>query len=733
MTQTDLETLAQRLSDRRVDPSDVKARRYVGQFFSRQRIGLKLIAEVEGSQGVYTVSIDANTEPPTGACSCYIGAGGGCHHVRALAQTFFDAPASFALQETRTREQVRTLEDLALYLQTTPLEVLLDDLKAHDLPPRQVSELLGADKRTLSDAARDEARNQRAEALGALKLACLYLLEWAEAAAREDAPSAGSGQRLAWALAGLSRRKLLDLIGEFVARLDPLTERQFLARFRPVEEPPVAALAPDAEDFLAEIDNFVADCQARRFYEEEEVWAWEEDHTGSYEPSLEAFDILDDFFRRTDRYHEAGEHAVAAAAYEKLFGVIWGNTREWFGFEEISGWPDTDVEAAVGRYLRSLGQTCSPAEYVARAEERLSWHHQGHLVTESTPEQLAALEAHLTRQLAELTEPATYEPMPVHLLRGIYQRQARTADDLALCRRLCRQYPVLFAPLLDHAEASRDWDQTVALAREALALANTWTDQQWPQNLTRPVLERRLSQALEQQGDLAGALAAAQSAFRAQPGFADYRRLSALAGKIGSECRGQVVQEAIAFLQEKVAAHKPTYYGYGYDWSLPEAELLAQLLLAEGRHAAAYDLASSQRGVTQNSLLQLVGGFYLSVGWGEKPATGSEVERLLAADTPQATFLRDLKPAPFDGAARLQALTQAVECYRRLAQTHIDGRDRLNYAAAAGYAAVLREIYTRQGRRAEFDRWYAELMETYRRFRALKDEFQRRLGPAGVQ
>ena len=28
----------------------------------------------------------------------------------------------------------------------------------------------------------------------------------------------------------------------------------------------------------------------------------------------------------------------------------------------------------------------------------------------------------------------------------------------------------------------------------------------------------------------------------------------------------------------------------------------------------------------------------------------------------------------------------------------------------------------------KFDRWYAELMQTYHRFHALKDEFRRRLG-----
>jgi len=744
MTQTELEILAQRFSDWRVAPADVKAGRYVGQFFNRHRIGLKIIADVEGNYGTYTVSIDASTEPPTKACSCYIGAGGSCHHVRALAQTFLDDPASFVPQETRIREQTRTLDDLALYLETMPLETLLADLKAHALSPRRLGELLGAGRRTLSDAARDKARNRRADTLGALKLACLYLLErcpepfgftqdrlveeWAEADARDDDPSTGSGHRLAWALAGLSRRELLDLIGEFVEQLDPLARRQFLARFRPTEQPPVEAVTPDAEDFLAEIDDFATACQRRIFYEEEEVWAWEEDHTDTCEPELEAFDILDGFFSQANRYHQAGEHTVAAAAYEKLFDVVWGDTYDWLGFEEISGWLETDVRAVVGRYLASLGQVCPPEEYIARAWGHLALYYMEHLVTESTPEQLSALEAHLLSELEGLTEPSGYPPSPLGLLRRLYERQRRTNDDLALCRRMRLRYPALFTPLLDHAEATGDWGQVEELVCQALALAETWSEHQWPHDLARPELERRLSRALEQRGDLSAALTAAQSALYAQPDFAGYQRLRDLAGRIDDGRRAEVVEEAIAFLRERATSRQPSYY----NWPLQEAELLAQVLLAEGRHAEAYDQTLAEKGATQSSLLALLGGFYLTVGWGKEPVAGSEVRRPLGSNTPQAVFLRSLAPAPFSGTARDEALNRAIECYRRLMQARIDARGRDNYAVAAGHAAVVRGIYAHQDRSAEFDRWYAELMETYRRFRALKDEFRRRLGDWGA-
>jgi hypothetical protein len=179
--QSDREMLIRCLSNWRVGSTDLKARGYVGKFFRRRRIGLKIAAEVLGNHGTYTVSIDAGSEPTRSACSCYIGKHGGCHHVRALAQTFLDTPDSFVPRETRSRDQVRTLDDLALYLESTPLESLLAGLKAHGLSQKRAAELLGTSGRTLGNAVRGEDRNRPPAALGALKLACLYLLEWAEA------------------------------------------------------------------------------------------------------------------------------------------------------------------------------------------------------------------------------------------------------------------------------------------------------------------------------------------------------------------------------------------------------------------------------------------------------------------------------------------------------------------------------------------------------------------------
>jgi len=57
MPTTDLETLTRRLSGRRVGPIGVKAGRYVVRFFNRRRVGLKIVADVEGNHGTHGLDV----------------------------------------------------------------------------------------------------------------------------------------------------------------------------------------------------------------------------------------------------------------------------------------------------------------------------------------------------------------------------------------------------------------------------------------------------------------------------------------------------------------------------------------------------------------------------------------------------------------------------------------------------------------------------------------------------
>jgi uncharacterized Zn finger protein len=154
-----------------------KARRYVGKFFDRQRAGKKITAKVVGNHGTYTVSLAVKSKEIDSACSCYIGRDGGCHHCDALAQTFLNNAESFAVIKRKMRKSVRTLDDLADYLDGVTLDSLLQELKAQGLTQTAFAESIGMNSRHLSAIKSSELRNRFFNELGATKLACLWVIE----------------------------------------------------------------------------------------------------------------------------------------------------------------------------------------------------------------------------------------------------------------------------------------------------------------------------------------------------------------------------------------------------------------------------------------------------------------------------------------------------------------------------------------------------------------------------
>ncbi len=155
----------------------VKVRSYVGKFFDRMRIGKKIAAKVVGNHGTYTVSLDVKAKGIDSACSCYIGKHGGCHHCRALAQTFLDDAESFAEIKRKRRVGLRTLEDVEDYLDGVTLDDLLRKMKEQGITQTAFAESIGMNTRHLSAVKSSELRNRYFNELGAIKLACLWVTE----------------------------------------------------------------------------------------------------------------------------------------------------------------------------------------------------------------------------------------------------------------------------------------------------------------------------------------------------------------------------------------------------------------------------------------------------------------------------------------------------------------------------------------------------------------------------
>lgn len=177
MSQKDVTALLEALRSDWSQPLNAKAQRYVSKFFERQRTGRKISGKVVGNHGTYTVSVEAKDKTTTSACSCYIGASGFCHHCQALASTFLNEPESFTEVKRKTRQSVKTLEDVAGYLQGVTLDALLQELKAHGITQKQMAESIGMSPRHLTAIKSSERRHRYFHELGATKLACLWMIE----------------------------------------------------------------------------------------------------------------------------------------------------------------------------------------------------------------------------------------------------------------------------------------------------------------------------------------------------------------------------------------------------------------------------------------------------------------------------------------------------------------------------------------------------------------------------
>jgi hypothetical protein len=158
-------------------PPGEKARRYVGQFFACERVGDRIVGKVEGNHGTYTVSIWIDRGSVSSACGCYIGKHGYCHHCAALAYTFLQKPEAFKEVISKNKADLSGLGDLPNYLKSTTLDALLSELKAKGISHKAFAESIGMNPSHLVAVKSSERRNHFFNELGAIKLACLWMLE----------------------------------------------------------------------------------------------------------------------------------------------------------------------------------------------------------------------------------------------------------------------------------------------------------------------------------------------------------------------------------------------------------------------------------------------------------------------------------------------------------------------------------------------------------------------------
>jgi hypothetical protein len=175
---TDQDTFSNALKQKWSETPGKKAEPYIEQFWARTRRGQKIIAQVKGNHGTYTVSIEVQESGLTrSSCSCYIGKHGYCHHVAALGYTYLSNPGSFTIITPIALEDVTSLDKLEQYLQTVTLEDLVLQLREKGVSQKAFAESIGMSSQKLGVIKRSEDQNRYFHELGAVKLACLWVLQ----------------------------------------------------------------------------------------------------------------------------------------------------------------------------------------------------------------------------------------------------------------------------------------------------------------------------------------------------------------------------------------------------------------------------------------------------------------------------------------------------------------------------------------------------------------------------
>ena len=165
-----------------------KVNRYIGKFYACQIKNERILAKVKGNHGEYTVSLKLDGRRVDFNCSCYIGKHG-CHHCVALAHTFLKDTESFEIVNETKRSGVKNLEQLGNYLDYVTLGDLMDELKSVGISQKEFAAAVGTTSAHLTSVKASEARNRFYKGLGAIKLACLWMIENAKKFKKSDKKS----------------------------------------------------------------------------------------------------------------------------------------------------------------------------------------------------------------------------------------------------------------------------------------------------------------------------------------------------------------------------------------------------------------------------------------------------------------------------------------------------------------------------------------------------------------
>jgi hypothetical protein len=153
-----------------------KVGKYFGEFYNGEIKKDRIIANVVGNHGEYTVSLRIYGEIVDDQCSCYIGKNG-CHHTIALAKTFLKNPDEFEFIKEVKRPRIKHINKIREYLDYVTLQDLSTELDGLGFSEADIARATGTSSGHISAVRRSEARGRYFKELGVIKMAFLWMID----------------------------------------------------------------------------------------------------------------------------------------------------------------------------------------------------------------------------------------------------------------------------------------------------------------------------------------------------------------------------------------------------------------------------------------------------------------------------------------------------------------------------------------------------------------------------
>ena len=532
-----------------------------------------------------------------------------------------------------------------------------------------------------------------------------------------------------------SKAELINLLLDLAREMDEPTRQKFWGRLAPPGMATADLRYPSAGDFLAELQSFAEKVSEQEYYDEDAATYYGEDNYNEYEqyqperhPAIKA---LKTFFREADSYFDSGQFEVARQAYRILLDIALGDAYETLGIPDPLTFVPQEARQVVNRYLVAMQRSLTQEAFFRDSLHFLWAYEQSEDVERFLEmvgsEHLPALQKHIEAwadQHEQVNLRGSFYGLafPLRLLLRFYEQAGRTEAIREVWVRFRRQYPACYTPLLADRQAAKDWEAVIRYAQEAVELdapsrLSYYVRDAWasPDKLS---LRGYLARAFSATGDTLKAFELYRPAMEETPDFDTYAQARQLADAVSTDKGQEFTRQAI----ERLLGQGPH-----------RRYLLCQVYLSENRFDEAYAQVEKLAGYQGMEESKLVAKAHLLAAFGQAPdeRMGSNLRDLYAkieqGEKEPLRFLHLAVPqAP--NVQRATAIQRAQTIYTRLMQAHIDN-GRKTYATAAYYCALLGEIFIHEGRATAFRDWYEELMDGYRRFRALRSEMDLKVGP----